>query len=404
MIKTHRFASGRSRLAAIALAMAASGPVLSYNVTIDDMQVDQGSAGSPAVTRTGPGTSFAAPFMNAGIYGNYRHIGLTNGASAASGAFASSWVDKNGNDAPQGTWQVALPSGNSDGFGEMVYNGSSNLADTNLPPLNLNDLVQFTVNFLYADHSTTYFMQVFSANNACTQATIADIVGETTLTNLVVPKSAFTAACAGIANPANLASIKKIRIVFTGGQTALDTDMRGLIGTFLEPPQVQCVSKTMNGTNNLVVDAAGPYNLTIGFSVSNSGGQSSLITVQDIMPPGMTPTGPVTCATPAGFTFGGVTTPDFTWNSSTQLAAGQTASCTFPAVLNDLAEGQTVTNIAQAAATGGPFGPSQCRATIRREVPPPPPEAVPTMSEWAMMLTAFLLAVVGGLTLRRREV
>ena len=35
--------------------------------------------------------------------------------------------------------------------------------------------------------------------------------------------------------------------------------------------------------------------------------------------------------------------------------------------------------------------------------PPPPPELVPTMSEYGMMLMAALLALMGGLTLRRRE-
>lgn len=393
---------GVLRMMALSAALTASGTALSYTTTIDSLQEDQGSAGAPAVSQTGPGSKFAAPFSSPTIYGNYRHIGLTNGAGTSVGAYASSWVDKFGKDTPRGTWQVALPTGNTNGFGEIVWNGSSNLADTNLSPLDLTKLQQFTINYLFADHSTTFFMQVYSSPTQCTQAVIADVVGETELTNVAVLPSAFTLNCNG-ASPANLSSIKKIRIVFTGGQTALDTDFRGLSATFDEPAQVQCVDKFINGQKSVVVDNAGPHNLTVGFTVSNTGGSSSLITVQDFMPPGMTPTGPVACTTPAGFAFGGQTTPDFTWNSSTMLQAGQVATCSFPAVLDNINEGQTVTNLLQAGATGSPFGPNQCRATITRQAPPPPAESIPTMNEWAMMMTAALLALLGGLALRKRE-
>jgi len=395
--------SGFFRLAGFTIALAASNQALSYTVVIDDMTATQGSAGSPAVSQTGPGTTYATPFNNAGIYGGWRHIGLTNGASAPIGAYSASWVNPFGHDTGQGTWQVALPSGNPNGFGEIIWNGSSTLADNSLPPLNLDTLVQFTINYLYADHATTFYMQVYSAANECAQAPIATVNG--VLTNEVVLKGDFNNAanaCYAGSAPATLTSIKKIRIVFTGDQDALDTDLRGVSGTFEEPPQVQCVDKTLNGEKalQLPVGAKPPYNLTVGFTVSNTGGQQSLITVQDLMPAGMAPTGPVSCSTipPGGITFGSQTTPDFTWNSTSPLAAGQTATCSFPATLSNINEGQTLTNLLQAGASGGPLNPNQCRATITR---PGRVIKIPTMGEWGMITFMSLLGLLGVFGVRR---
>jgi len=404
--------SGFFRLAGLTIALAASNQALSYDVIIDDMQADQGSAvynpplyPGPAVSQIGDGTSYATPFFNNNIYGKYRHIGLTN-IGVQPGAPSSSWVDKNGAEAPLGlgTWQVALPTGNTNGFGEIIWNGSNNLADTSLPPLDLTTLVQFTVNYLFADHPTTFYMQVYSAANNCAQAAIATVDGVNPNTNEPVLRTDFNNAANAFhagSSPANLASITKIRIVFTGGVTALDTDMRGLVGSFLTPPQVQCVDKTLNGVTalQLPVGAKPPYDLTVGFRVSNTGGQQSLITVRDVMPVGMTPTtGAVSCTTPGGFAFGGQIAPDFTWNSTSQLAPGQTASCSFQATLSNLAEGQTLTNLLQAGATGQPFSPNECRATITR---PGRVIKIPTMGEWGMITFMSLLGLLGVFGVRR---
>jgi len=393
--------SGFFRLAGLTIALAASNQALSYDVTIDDFQAQQ-----PTYTQTGPGTSFAPAFNDAGIYGGWRHIGLTNGPSVPSGAKATTVVDPFGSDNPRSTWQVALPSGNTNGYGEIIWNGSSNETDLSLTPLNLSTLVHFTINYLYADHTTTFYLQVYSNTNNCAQAAIGTVNGAPGLTNVVVLPGQFVAgntanACFAGSAPADLNSIKKIRVVFTGDVQALDTDLRGLIATFEQPPQVQCVDKTLDGQKalQLQLGAKPPYNLTVGFTVSNTGGRSSSITVQDMMPADMTPTGPVQCTTPGGFTFGGQTTPDFTWISSSLLKGGDTATCSFPATLSKINEGQTLTNLLQAGATGQPFGPNQCRATITR--PGRPLIKIPTMGEWGMITFMSLLGLLGVFGVRR---
>ncbi len=395
----------------LVLAMAAATfQAHGATIVIDDMSITQGNAGAPAASATQgtPNDFDTVPGPTSNIWGGFRHIGVHWAAGVET---TSTFVSGT----PKAAWQVQNPVFQS-GWGEINWNGNAALGGFSATPLDLSQLQYFNIQFVSADHPTIFYMEVSSGPNNCSQA----ILTNQTLTpgeylNIQVLPGQFTGACqTPTAGTANFGAVSKIRIFFNPTD-AIDTALYGVSAVVNEPPVVKCDYKLLssNGTQfspNLQVGTTEPpYNLTVKFSVSNSGGSASRITVFDSMPPGMTPTSPISCTSPsAAFSFGGPTAvppTSYVWDSTTtsMLGAGESAVCTFTTTLTALDPGQTKTNTLEAGVLGE-HGPEQCLATITRDAPPPPPpRQIPTMNEWAMMLTAALLALLGGLTLRRKE-
>lgn len=387
------------RLTGLVSCLGATGSVFGDTVVIDNMTATQGTDVAPAaITNVVGGTAQnAAPFQDPSILWLNRIVEVTH--TAGVGPSTSAYVDGG----IPSNWAVANPPGSS-GWGRVVWNGSNNPAAFSVTPLDLSQLQYFNIAYVAADHATDFILQVYSDATHCSQATIASYgAGGGSSTNVQIPPGAFV-QCAGAAGLAASASIKRIQISFTPFLD-IDTQLRGVAVVRNEPPVVRCGSKSINGSNNYKVTSDGPYQLDVTFSVNNSGGSSSPVSVTDDLPPNMSYVGPTVCAN--GFVMG---EPDLTnpskplWTSTSSLSGPGSVSCTFKATLSTLAEGATATDIIRAGIPQQPWGPEQCPASVSREAPEPPPEAVPTMNEWGMMLTAFLLAVFGGLRLRRRDI
>ena len=300
-------------------------------------------------------------------------------------------------------WAVANPPG-STGWGRVIWNGSNDPNGLSATPLDLTELQYFNIAYASSDHTTSFILQVFSDATHCSQATIATwgVGGGTALNKHILPSD--FAQCAGAAGLAQANSIRKIQISFTPFLD-IDTQLRGVAVVRNEPARIQCGYKQINGQSTYAVSGAGPFTLPVQFMVNNIGGSDSQISVSDQLPANSSYVpGSTSCAD--GFSLG---EPDLTnptlplWKSTSSLEAGTSAVCNFNVTLNTLAEGVTATDVIRAGTIGGPLGPEQCPASVVRSAPPPPPKGIPTMYEWAMLLTAGLLALLGVFTLRRRE-
>ena len=379
--------------AGLLLAMASSGMALGATVTIDDMVVKQGSDTAPVAISNVPG-GFAQSSISgppASIYGGTRIVQVNHVSGAGS---TETYVDLS----TPSTWQVANPPFSS-GWGQIVWSGTGTIGAMSLPPLDLTNLQYFNIAQLGSDQDTSFYIRIFSDANHCSQATIATFAVLGDLQNQKVLPGSF-AACSGSVGPANLAAIREIRIFFTAHDD-IDTYLRGVTAVVGEPPQVQCDSKRINNQSSYVVVGPGPYNnLNVSFGASNTGGAGAKIDVTDQLPPGMSYVGPTSCT--GGFALGEPTLSGsiLKWSSSAYLAKGTSVSCSFLASLDTVALGESKTDIIKAGIQGGTLGPQECSASVTR---PQNPTNIPTMSEWGMIVTALLLTVFGGLSLRKRE-
>lgn len=397
--------SGMWGAAWLALCLVASGQAFSAVITIDDMTVTQGSSAAPAVidcnTAGGEVTNaIYQPGSSANLYGEHRVLGLTH--TGGNGPCSATYVDAG---VPP-LWAVRNDAA-STGWGRIVWSGADTIGAFALLPLNLSLLQHFNIVYVSADHDTSFFMQVWSGPNNCSQATMVDYPsGGGSDNNLKVPKANFTTPCA--ANPANFAAITEIRIFFDPF-LEIDTQLRGVSAVTENPPKVNCGYKRINGQTNLTVTTPPPYDLTVEFQVDNtaqSPSPATNINVQDYMPAGMTYVGPTTCTPAFYFTTGdptGLPGGPLGWTSTSQLAAGSSVICSFQAQLNSLDVDQTKTNVLRAKAkTDLVWPPEECQASITRRVAPPPPNGVPAANEWGMLLFTILLGATGYLATRKR--
>ena len=299
------------------------------------------------------------------------------------------------NDIPP-AWKVANPEGVV-GHGRLIYSGSNDPRGFAETPLDLEYLHYLNFQYVSADHSTTFYIELWSGPDQCSKAKIADIIEGIPQVNIPVEKSNFI-ACPGT-QAVDFANIRRMELYFDG-VNALDTELRAIAAVTNEPPAIACDYSRINGTSNLYVNTAPPYeNLTVEFKVDNTGGSGSLVSVRDMVPAGMAQTGPLNCT---NLTFGSPGNPPITWNSNIPLAANSSAVCTFSARLESLAPGETKTNVVTASEPGQPAA-KACPSTITRNaLPPNPPQPIPALSEWAMAVTAAFLALFGGLALRRK--
>ena len=293
-------------------------------------------------------------------------------------------------------WKVANPL-DLVGRGRLVYSGSNDPAGFASTPLDLEYLQYLNFQYIAADHSTTFYIELWSGAGQCSKATIANLTAQIPQANVQIGKADFS-ACDGT-EPVDFAQVRRVELYFDG-VNAIDTELRAIAVVTNEPPAIACDYSRINGTSNLYVNTAPPYeNLTVEFKVDNTGGSGSLVSVRDMMPAGIAQTGPLNCT---NLTFGSPGNPPITWNSNIPLAANSSSVCTFSARLDSLAPGETKTNVVTASEPGQPAA-KACPSTITRNaLPPNPPQPIPALSEWAMAVTAAFLALFGGLALRRK--
>lgn len=381
-------------VAGMALSLLVPGPAFAATIVIDDMTVQQGYDLGPAVSSCVVGSAQTAATTGppANIYGQNRVLEVTHtvGASKCTSAYVDAGSPK--------YWAVANPT-DSTGWGRIVWSGSNTIGTMNLPPLNLSQLQYFNITRVTADHPTTFYLEVWSDLTHGSRATIVNYpnAGGGDSLNVHVLPGAF-GAIAGVG--ADFSSIKEIRIFFNPF-LEIDTGLRGVSAVTQEPPAVYCGGKTLNGQANLTTINPPPYDLTVAFSVVNSGGAATTLVVEDTMPLGMVYTGSTTCD--GGFLMGNPTFDavlnKLTWNSSSSLAAGASVSCSFPVVLNSLDLNQTKWNLLKARASSGTFGPEECQASITRREG----SKVPSLNEWGALLACIILAAAGIYLVRRKR-
>jgi hypothetical protein len=380
------------RLTGLILTMAAAGPSFGQTIIIDPMTPSQATISAcPPVPNT-----VSSAVTNAAVWGGWRIMAanIQEGSGDPSECTTSIVAATN----PPG-WKIANPE-KVIGNGRLTWSGSNSATGLAPVPLNLQYLQYFNFQYIGADHTSTFYIELWSGANACSIATIATVPANTSRENIQIPKASFS-QCAGAASAVDFANIGRMSVSFDA-VNAIDTEFRAITAIVNDPPAIACDYKTINGSSSLAVMTPGPYdNLTVAFKVDNTGGSPSAVTVQDLVPPGMTQTSALSCTN--GLTFGNPKNPPITWDSTSPLAAGASSVCTFNARLESLEVGETKTNVVKASEIGQPAS-KQCQATITRGTPPPPPTPIPTMNDWAKMLTAGMLALFGGLALRRRAI
>lgn len=399
-MKKPRFHSTWGMLLAAGMALSFLVPLQAYSATIviDDMTIGQGSSNTPVIndcsTAGGEETHAITGQPVANIVGGARVLAVTH--TVGNGPCTKTYVDAS---TPK-NW-VVVNDTDASGWGRIVWSGSNTIGNFGLN-LNLSLLQYFNIVRVTADHPTTFTMQVFNSSTQGGQATIVTYgQGGGNSNNVQVLPGSFT-AISGLTNVDFNLPVREIRILFDD-YLEIDTGLRGVTAVTQEPPAIHCDYKRWNGTSALAVTGTGPYNLTVQFSVSNSGGSPSTIVVEDTMPVGMSYTGPTTCS--GGFVLGDPSQAGqvLTWTSTSSLAGGgASVVCSFPAVMaaGSLAVNETKYNVLRARASGGTFGPEECEASITRR---DTPTTVPTMNEWGVMVAIAILAAAGFVLARRKR-
>lgn len=380
------------KLAGAALSLLVVAPSQATVITIDNMTTSQ------SLISACPGsTPQSSAQAGSGIYGGTRIITANNVQGSGS---ASQCTNTNVPDSVPPSWNIANPS-RVTGNGSIVWSGSANPTGFFGTPLDLEFLQYFNFDYLTADQATTFYIEAWSDNSSCSRAVIDSLAANTSASNVQISKADFSSICTGATQPANFSSIGRL-VVFMDAVEALDTEFRGVTAVVGTPPVIGCEGSTINGSTNFQVSDDACHDLTVAFTVSNTGGVSGLVTVLDELPQGMTRTGNVSCTN--GLTFGQPGTPQWTWNSTTSLAAGTSSTCTFTAQICSLPDGETRTNAIQVSRTAVDDPVGSCAASVSRNSTPPPPHLpIPTLSEWAQMLMMALMLVNAGWYVRRER-
>jgi hypothetical protein len=374
------------KLAGAAVSVFASMPSEATVITIDSMATTQAY-----VTACPGNTPQAAAQSGAGIWGGTRIL-VANNVQGSGDPTECTRANVASSNPP--AWKIANPEGVT-GNGSIIWSGSSDPTGFAASPLDLEFLQYFNFEYVTADQATSFYVEVWSDATSCSKALIANLAANTSASNVQLNKAAFNSNCA--ANPADFKKIGRITANMAAAE-ALDTAFRAVTVVVGEPPVIGCTGSTINGVSNFQVPDDQCHDLTVSFSVSNTGGTSGLVTVLDQLASGMTQTGAVSCSN--GLNFGPPVNPQVTWNSTNNLASGTSSTCTFQAQICGLAVGESRTNVIKASRTGEtPVG--SCDASVSRNAEPPPPVVVPTLTEWAQMIMMALMAISVGWFARR---
>ncbi len=200
---------------------------------------------------------------------------------------------------------------------------------------------------------------------------------------------------------------------------ALDTALREVTAVleFPDEPNIHCVSpKKLGFTTAAMMEhltlpqgSSWEGDLYAQLSVTNASSPTipaapTQVTIQDILPPGMSFLGPVNVVSPAGFNLGPDPAPNSTgiisWTSVSQLGINETLVFTFKVHLKMDAPGTLTNSYLAKAAAAANFPPDVCQAdvTLRKG------GTVPSLNEWSAIILSLLLAASAVWLLRKRRV